>query len=114
MEPLKGREDVKAFAILSYPLFIVSLIWSFIDKDMLKDGAAKYHYKQGLVLFIANIIIWIGGSIVAAIFWPLGIVVLRLNWAVWLLMSILGIINVVNGEKKEMPVIGKYAAKFKF
>ena len=101
--PKKEEKDLTA--ILSYIgiLFLVPLL-------VCKDNAfAQFHAKQGLVLFIAEIatmfIAWI-----PILGWLIGLVA----WITWLVLSIIGIINVVNGKQVPLPIIGKFAEKFKF
>ena len=110
MEEVAQKEEKKEkgkdlIAILSYIgiLFLVPLLAS-------KDNAfAQFHAKQGLVLFIAEIatylVIWI-----PFIGWFIGMIA----WVIWLILSIIGIMNVVNGKEVPLPVIGKFAKKFKF
>ena len=93
--------DKNMIAILSY-LGILLLIPLLAAKD---DTFVKYHVKQGLVLLItwiiASFIIWI-----PFIGWAVGI-------ALFVLM-IIGIVNVVQGKQAPLPIIGKFASKFKF
>ncbi|MGM0439150.1 MAG: DUF4870 domain-containing protein [Patescibacteria group bacterium] len=82
-----------AIAIFSY-LGIFLIIPFLVDKD---NPFVNYHIKQGLVLLIFAILVgWI----------PV------IGWIASLILAILGIVNVLNGEKKELPLIGKYASKF--
>ncbi len=98
-------EDKNLIAILSYIgiLFLVPLLAA---KD---NPFAQFHAKQGLVLFIAEIatmvIAWI-----PILGWLIGFVC----WIIWLVLSIIGIINVVSGKQTPLPIIGKFAEKFKF
>ncbi len=89
-------------AILSY-IGILFLIPMLTAKN---DEFVQFHAKQGLVLFVAEIATVLIGWI------PV------LGWAVgtianicWLVLSIIGIVNVVNGKKVPLPVIGKLAGK---
>lgn len=98
-------EDKNLVAILSYIgiLFLVPLLAA-------KDSPfAQFHAKQGLVLFIAEIatmlIAWI-----PIIGWLIGFIA----WIIWLVLSITGIINVLSGKQTPLPIIGKFAEKFKF
>ena len=63
---------------------------------------AQFHAKQGLVLFIIEIIGWL-------IFWiPL------IGWMLFVLIilfAVMGIMNALQGKYWEMPVLGKYARK---
>ncbi len=91
-------------AILAYigPLVIVSYLTA---KD---DSFVKFHIKQGLVLFVLEVIVWILGMLIWGI-WPL-IQILHLALFIW---SIIGIVNAVQGKEKSLPITGKYADRFK-
>lgn len=103
-EKITQKEDsINAMAIFSY-LGLLFLIPLLAAKD---DEFAQYHAKQGMVLCIAGII----GYFVSAI--PvIGWILAPFVTLIWLIFSILGIVNIVKGKKKELPIIGKYADKF--
>ena len=88
--------------VLAYlgPLVIISYL---VAKD---DAFVKFHIKQGLVLFVIEIIIWVIGLFI----WML---VPLLQLAV-LVLAILGIVNVVQGTKKPLPLVGMYSKYFTF
>lgn len=90
----KDVKENKVWALLSYlgVLVIVPLLGK-------KDSAfTQFHAKQGLVLLIGWVISWF------PIFgWAIGIIAF--------VMSIIGIINVLNGEKKKLPIVGDLAEK---
>lgn len=69
---------------------------------------AQHHGKQGLVLLIAWLILWVGNiiPIIGQIVWMLGTIVI-------LILIILGMINALNGKFWDMPVLGKYAKQIK-
>ena len=75
------------------------------------DEEAKFRANEGLVLLIVSIIgnavfgilTAIGGA-VATVF---GIITGVFNLGI-LILAIIGIINVINGDKKELPLFGKY------
>jgi uncharacterized membrane protein len=99
--PQFDKDDIeknKAMGILAYIIFFIPLLAA-------KDSAfAKFHANQGLILFLAAVIVNIVGTILPIIGWfiiiPLG------NLAVFI-FAILGIINATKGEVKELPIIGK-------
>jgi uncharacterized membrane protein len=97
-----------AMAILSYlgPLVIISFA---VAKQ---DPFVKYHIKQGLVLFVIEIIIWILGMF----FFPSYFLwmILRLANLCTLILSIIGIIYAAKGEEKGLPVVGSFSKHFKF
>ena len=98
----------KGITYLSY-LGILALIPFMTEKD---DEFVQFHAKQGLNLFIFEII---GAvvlnilSFVTSIFWFLSIVISFISWIVYLLfliVTVIGIINVSKGLKTPLPVIG--------
>lgn len=69
---------------------------------------AQFHGKQGLVILIAWLILWVANivPILGQIAWALGSLVL-------LIYVILGIIHALNGDYWEMPILGQYAKQIK-
>lgn len=96
-------DNRKVMSILSYigPLVIVSYITS---KD---DPVVKFHIKQGLVLFVLEIAMWVIGMMIW-MFWP----ILQIVNLALLVLSVIGIMNAVNGRQKELPFVGSYAKYF--
>ena len=109
-----NTEDVngnKVFGILAY-IGILFLVPLFAAKD---SQYARFHTNQGLVLFIAEVILNIAAKIVIGIFSvaslgllavPISIVLNLVVWAFNLGFMILGIVNACSGEAKVLPVIG--------
>ncbi len=91
----------KFLAAISY-VWILCIVTVLCSKD---DAFARYHANQGLVLFIANIIVGIASYIIAFIPIVGAAVVLALDIACFVLM-ILGIVNAVTGKMKPLPLIG--------
>jgi len=90
--------------ILSY-IGVLCLIPLLTKKD---NEFVFFHAKQGLVIFIAEVIT----AFVAAIPF-LGWVIAPLASLLWIILSIMGIVNVLGDKRKEIPVLGKYAVKIK-
>jgi len=101
---------------------LIGIIWYFVDEKMKQNSFVKFHVKQGLVLLIGSIIYSVVlGIVFSVLFVPMmfGLMfglfaILRLLYYVPWIFIIIGIINVVNGNEKELPIIGKYASKFTF
>lgn len=91
-------------AALSYigPLVVVSYLMSK-DSDFV-----KFHAKQGLVVFGIEVI-WI---ILSQMFYLYNFNMI-VNLAT-LILSIMGIVYVVQGQKKELPLVGGLAKNFNF
>lgn len=102
----KDIEENKAIAAISYigPLCLIPLLAK-------KDSAfAQYHAKQGLILFIAEVILsflygipFIGWFLIA----PLG-------GLFTFILFIIGLLNALGGKTKPLPLIGDFADKLKF
>ena len=103
---IKDAQDNKAMAVLAYIIFLIPL---FAAKE---SPFARYHTNQGLVLALAavayGIVYGILSTIVLTISWRLYLVVSILGWVyvVFAVLSVIGIINAVNGRMKPLPIIG--------
>ncbi|MFA6533542.1 MAG: hypothetical protein WCT37_00030 [Patescibacteria group bacterium] len=95
---VKDIEENKVVAALSY-IWILFLIPLLAKKD---SPFCQWHAKQGLVLFLVEVV----GSLV---FWiPL------FGWLLLLgviLLAVVGILRALIGEFWEMPILGAYAKK---
>ena len=98
------KEKNTGMAIVAYIIFFIPLL-----TDAKDDKFVKYHVRQGLMIFIAWIALSILGMIIYIPFisWFI-IMILRLG--VFILM-IMGIMNAAQGEKKPLPLIGKWGEK---
>ena len=101
-------EKNKVMAVLSY-IGILCLIPLLAAKE---SKFAQFHAKQGLVLFLAEVLL----SILYAI--PvLNVVMVFVGWIIYILLvvlAIMGIVNALQGKYWKMPVLGGMAEKFKF
>ena len=100
-KPEGGASTGKLLAGLSYVSFLCFLPFIFSSQS---DDFARFHGKQGIVLFGATILIDIIGKISG--FAGLARSILRL----YLIYK--GIRNVVEGKKEQLPWIGQFADKF--
>lgn len=86
----------KVFAVLSY-FSILVLIPIFCAKN---SKFARFHANQGLVLFLADLIV---GILAGILFKPWVTGVFNL---IFLVLAIMGIIYACQGKAKELPVLG--------
>lgn len=102
------QEKNTLMGVLCYlgPLVIIPLI---VAKG---DSFVKFHVKQGLVLLIIEIVVYVVWMFFWSILWPLWIVYQIINLAM-VILSIVGIINVVQGREKELPLVGSWGKSFK-
>lgn len=103
--PVAAQNNHTMLAVLSYigPLVIVSYL---MGKD---NEFVKFHTKQGLVLFGIEIVAMILASMMYS-FWMI-INIINLGT---LVLSIIGIVNAVQGNRKELPLVGGLAKNINF
>lgn len=105
----QNDRDNKLMAALAY-LGILVVVPFFVEK---KSGFVRYHVGQGMTLFVLEIVYGI-------VYQFLTVTVLLVSWRLYFIvriagcaalffpvLAVVGIINVVNGNEKELPVIGK-------
>lgn len=105
-----GANDVttdKGAAILSY-LGFLSLIALYVMKPQTQFG--QFHAKQGVNLFIIDMIVSVGGSIIRGILNSIGVpfvgsLIGLISTAIWVL-SIVGLIWAAQGKMEKLPVVG--------
>ncbi len=97
----KNASTSKLMAGLSYISFLCFLPFIFSSQS---DDFAKYHGKQGILLFAASAVIDILGKFSGMV----GLVLSVLR--IYLIYK--GIKNVVEEKKEPLPFIGQYAEKF--
>ena len=102
------NDNSKVCAILSY--LLIGVVWYFVDDTLKKDDFAKFHVKQSLVLLIANVL----ANAILMVLPVLGWILIPFLNLFIIVLAIKGMITAINGEKKELPYIGKYASKLKF
>jgi len=100
----KDIEENKVIAAIGY-IGILCLIPLLGKKE---SKFAQFHGKQGLVLFISWIIVWIVGVIPF-----LGWILAFLGSIALLILSILGIVQALSGKYWKIPFLAQYAEKIK-
>jgi uncharacterized membrane protein len=99
----KKTSDNRPITVLSYIgfLFLVPLLTARDDKFV------QFHAKQGAALFLTFLL----ASVVNVV--PvLGQLISSLGTIFCVVLAIMGIFNVLNGEQKELPLIGQLVKKF--
>lgn len=102
---LGKKENRTLMGVLAYlgPLVIVSYV------SAKEDPFVKFHIKQGLLLLILEVIVWV----ISPMLMSLWIIANILNLAA-LVLAIIGILNVTQGKEKELPFIGHLSRLFTF
>lgn len=97
-----GSGNSNVYAILAY-LWVLCLVPVLMKRD---DEFVRFHARQGLMLFIVEI----GVGIISII--PFfGLLIYKLGILVLGLISLIAIVQVLMGNKWEIPVIGEWAKK---
>lgn len=91
-------EKNKVMAGLAYILFFLPLIACPDSKY------GKFHANQGLLLFIVSV----AGNFILGIIPIIGWILMPIFGIGVLIVAIMGLINGLNGNAKDLPVIGKY------
>ena len=99
-EKADGQKVNVEMAVIAYIIFLVPLL-----TDAKDDPFVKFHLKQAIILVIAAVISSVIASI-PVIGWFLLGPVLSIGL---LILWIMGLVSAINKEKKELPIIGKYA-----
>lgn len=103
MEKNKDAEENKVLGAIAY-IWILFLVPMFLKKD---SEFAQFHAKQGLVLFIFELIVMFLGWI-PVIGW---FILAPLGGIIAFILFLAGIINALSGKKEPLPLIGEFAAK---
>jgi uncharacterized membrane protein len=93
--------------VLSY-LWLLALIPFVVEKN---DPEVQWHAKHGLVLTVAEFLLWIVVGIVTHVI-PFAGCVLWLLWPLLLIFRIFLIIKATNGQRVLIPGISQYANQF--
>jgi len=93
--------------VLSY-LWLLALIPFVVEKN---DPEVQWHAKHGLVLTVAEFLLWIVVGIVTHVI-PFAGCVLWLLWPLILIFRIFLIIKASNGQRVLIPGISQYANQF--
>lgn len=98
-------EENKVIALLSYIIFFIPFL-------MAKDSPfVKYHAKQGLILFLFEVIIGVVSGIFVMVTLGFGALIAWVLYIPPFVFAIMGIMNAWNGKMVPLPMIGQYADK---
>ncbi len=93
--------------VLSY-LWLLALIPFVVEKN---DPEVQWHAKHGLVLTVAEFLLWVVVGIVTHVI-PFAGCVLWMLWPLTLIFRIFLIIKATNGQRVLIPGISQYADQF--
>ena len=102
-----NKQEKKLISVLSY-IGILFFIPLFVDKYE-GDVFIRFHAKQGLVLFLFALAVS-PFTLIPHPGWLIGFIA----YIAWIVLGVIGIINALKGKQSFLPLIGKFAKKFKF
>jgi len=91
----KPGDEGKTIAIISYITWIGWIIALVMNMEK-KNDFARFHIRQTLLIMLGTLLVWI-----PIVGWIWGL----LLFVLW----IIGLIGAINGEKKEVPILGPLA-----
>lgn len=103
MEKNKDAKENKVLAAIAY-IWILFLVPMFLKKD---SPFVQFHAKQGLVLFVFELIVMFL-SWIPIIGW---FILAPLGGIISFVLFLIGLINALSGKKEPLPLIGEYAEK---
>jgi uncharacterized membrane protein len=117
MEPVNNfgtQDNGKTAGIISYFTIIGWLIAYFAFHQNNKTSLGSYQLRQTLLFYIAFMVVRLGLSIILGAMWlSTGFIslysLLRLVDFAFFILWVIGFIGAVQGEKKEIPLLGDRA-----
>ena len=91
----KKSGNGKTYAIVAYITWVGWIIALLLNQEK-KDELARFHLRQSLLIMLFWLI-----SFIPIVGWIIGLAMV----VFW----IMGLISAINGEKKEVPIIGAWA-----
>ena len=105
--PSAGGQRNTLMLVLAY-LGLLALIPLIVEKN---DREVQWHAKHGLVILAAFVVLQVAIAVMGSLmpfFFALGYIV----WLGWFLVTILGIVKAVNGQRLLIPGLSEFADKF--
>ena len=90
-------------------LWILAIVPLLVEKD---NKEVQWHAKHGLVLLVAEILLWIVINIVGNFIPFLGCAITPFISLAFLVVRIICIVKAVNGERFLVPGLSQYADRF--
>jgi fumarate reductase subunit D len=99
-KPVIKLTNENIYAMLSY-VWVLCLVPALLKKD---DAFIRSHARQGLMLFIIEVALGIVGIVPV-----LGVFLAKIGLIVCAVISIIGIVQVLQGKEWKIPIVGEWA-----
>jgi len=107
-EILAGMDNKKLYGILGYIIPILFFL-PLIDEKLKTDVSARFHANQQLILLIAAFALhFVVSNVLYMVLGPMAFMLSNLVNLVVVAFIVLGVLNILKGVDKELPVIGKF------
>lgn len=103
--PSRDVEENRLVAALSW-IWVLSVIILLTKKD---SPYVQHHARQGFVLFVASILVWIVLGVLGPLAWFLRQL---LNLAVFVII-VVGFTQAIRGQWWKLPVLGQFGPKIR-
>jgi uncharacterized membrane protein len=114
--PLPGPSSNRGLMIVLSYLWLLALVPLLVEKE---DKEVQWHAKHGIVLTVAEVVLWIALMIVnvvlSTVFWGFGCLLGILWFALGigiLIVHVMCIVKGVNGQRFLIPGVSEYANRF--
>ena len=105
---VESMDNKKLYGILGYIIPILFFL-PLLDEKLKTDASARFHANQQLVLLIAAFgLHFIVSSVLSLVLGPIAYMLGSIVNLVVLVLVVLGVINVLKGQDKALPVIGQF------
>lgn len=103
-----GMDNKKLYGIIGYIIPILFFL-PLIDEKLKTDTSARFHANQQLILLIVAFgLHFVITNVLAMILGPLAYMLGSAVNIVVLIFVVLGVMNILKGEDKELPLIGGF------
>ena len=114
--PVPGQSSNRGIMIVLSYLWLLALVPLLVEKE---DKEVQWHAKHGIVLMVAEVVLWIALMIVnvvlSTVFWGFGCLLGILWFALGigiLIVHVMCIVKGVNGQRFLIPGVSEYANRF--
>ena len=106
-QPSDEVSEHKLYAIIGYILPFLFFL-PLLSESSKHNAFARFHANQQLLLLLLVVGLYVIHNVLFIVFMAGGFFIMQLLNLAVLVLAILGIVNAVQGEMKELPLIGKF------